>query len=59
MKIKFEERPTCFCGVKMKLVKYQGYYDSFKYWECDNCDLDNKIQWVCIEVDREDRGSYA
>ena len=41
----------------MKLVEYKGYYDSFKYWRCDNCDLDNKIQK--IEADKGEKGSYA
>lgn len=57
MKIKFELRPVCSCGVKMKLVEYKGYYDSFNYWRCDNCDLDNKIQK--IEADKGEKGSYA
>ena len=57
MKIKFELRPVCSCGVKMKLVEYKGYYDSFNYWRCDNCDLDKKIQK--IEADKGEKGSYA
>lgn len=57
MKIKFELRPVCSCGVKMKLVEYKGYYDSFNYWRCDNCDLDKKIQ--NIEADKGEKGSYA
>ena len=57
MKIKFELRPVSSCGVKMKLVEYKGYYDSFNYWRCDNCDLDKKIQK--IEADKGEKGSYA
>jgi hypothetical protein len=31
-----KNRPTCpFCHAPMKVVLYQGYYDSFHYWECD------------------------
>ena len=40
----FADRPRCSCGAKMKLLEYVGYYDSFKYWTCDNCDLHNKIE---------------
>jgi hypothetical protein len=57
LKIKFEQRPTCSCGVKMKLVKFEGYYDSFNYWCCDNCDLDAKMQDA--KADRTEKGSYA
>ena len=57
MAIKFEKRPTCSCGVKMKLVKYQGYYDEFKYWCCENCKLDDEIQ--DMKADKEEKGSYA
>lgn len=55
--IKFEKRPMCSCGVKMKLINYMGYYDSFKYWRCDNCKLDNEIQ--NIKEDETERGCYA
>ena len=58
-KIKFENRPTCSCGAKMKLVYFKGYYDSFKYWTCDNCQLDRRIQSNEIEEDVEHRGGYA
>jgi hypothetical protein len=57
MKINFEQRPTCSCGVKMKLVEYKGYYDSFNYWRCDNCKLDNRMQNA--ETDKKEKGSYA
>lgn len=42
-KVKFQDRPTCSCGVKMKLIKYVGYYDEFKYWRCDNCNLNENL----------------
>lgn len=57
MRIKFEQRPSCSCGVKMKIVEYKGYYASFKYWRCDNCALDNKMQKA--ETDKKEKGSYA
>lgn len=57
MNIKFELRPVCSCGAKMKLIEYVGYYDSFNYWRCDNCDLGNKIQ--NIEADKGEKGAYA
>jgi hypothetical protein len=31
------EYPICpFCKSKMEPVNYQGYYDTFSFWEC-NC----------------------
>lgn len=39
--IRFIDRPTCSCGLKMESVEYEGYYDSFNYWVCQNCDLDD------------------
>lgn len=57
MNIKFEQRPKCSCGAKMKLVEYKGYYDSFKYWCCDNCSLDDEIQ--DIKPDSVGKGSYV
>lgn len=57
MNIKFEKRPICSCGTKMKLLSYKGYYDSFNYWRCDNCELDNQIQ--NIEPDKGEKGSYV
>lgn len=57
MKLKFEDRPVCSCGVKMKLVEFKGYYESFNYWRCDNCDLDGKMQKM--KPDKVDKGSYA
>lgn len=53
----FAKRPVCSCGVKMKLVQYKGYYDSFNYWCCENCALDNEIQKV--DADSVCKGSYA
>lgn len=38
-KVKSNNRPTCSCGLKMKSQEYEGYYDSFMYWVCENCDL--------------------
>lgn len=58
-KIKLENRPVCACGVKMKLVEYRGYYDGFRYWECDNCMLDDDIQKDDVGVDRDWLGAYA
>jgi hypothetical protein len=59
MRVKFEKRPICSCGVKMKLVEYVGYYDSFKYWCCENakCSLDDVM--AKAEPDGDFRGSYA
>lgn len=56
LKIKFENRPICSCGAKMKLVKFIGYYEEFNYWRCDNCELDKKMQK--IEADKIEKGAY-
>lgn len=57
MGIEFKKRPMCSCGVKMKLERYEGYYDSFSYWICENCNLDNEMQDE--EPDSEVRGAYS
>lgn len=28
--------PTCSCGHKMELVEFDGYYDRFEFFECQN-----------------------
>lgn len=58
MSVTFEKRPVCSCGVKMKLVEYKGYYEEFRYWECNNCNLDIEIQDRKIKTDKEWLGSY-
>lgn len=57
MSIKMEDRPTCSCGVKMKLVRHEGYYDKFNMWVCNNCSLDEKIQDE--EPDKVEKGGYV
>lgn len=57
MKIPFGKRPMCSCGVKMKLVEYKGYYDGFKYWCCENCNLENELDKY--ESDDKKFGAYA
>lgn len=57
MKVPFEKRPVCSCGVKMKLVEYIGYYDGFMFWTCDNCDLESKLDKY--EPDDKFKGAYA
>ena len=59
MRIPFEIRPTCSCGVKMKLVEYRGYYEEFRYWDCDNCKLNNVMDKRAIKADKIWSGSYA
>lgn len=56
-RFKFEDRPTCSCGVKMKLVKYRGYYDDFLYWDCDNCKIYEKMNES--KPDKENSGAYV
>lgn len=55
-KIPFEKRPICSCGCKMKMVEYKGYYEEFKYWECENCDIEKQM-WD-YEADKTFNGSY-
>lgn len=57
MRAPFEIRPTCSCGVKMKLIKYKGYYDTFQYWSCENCELETKLDKY--KSDEEYSGAYA
>lgn len=57
MRLKFEDRPVCSCGVKMKLVEFKGYYENFNYWRCDNCDLDDRMQKM--KPDKVDKGAYV
>lgn len=57
MKMSFEKRPTCSCGEKMKFIEYQGYYDSFWYWDCDKCNLHDEMEKV--EPDEVVRGAYT
>mgnify|MGYP001310883911 FL=1 len=44
MKMPIDQRPTCSCGEKMKLVEFQGYYNSFWYWDCDKCDIQDNME---------------
>lgn len=60
MRIPFAKRPICpSCGVKMKLIQYKGYYEEFRYWECENgiCEINNEKERV--EPDYAWKGSYA
>lgn len=41
----------------MKFVEYQGYYDSFWYWDCDNCNLNDEME--NCEPDTSWKGAYA
>lgn len=56
-KIPFEKRPICSCGVKMKLIEYRGYYDGFRYWACENCDIEKEMDQY--EPDDDWSGGYA
>ncbi|MBZ9537037.1 hypothetical protein KGR20_23035 [Cytobacillus oceanisediminis] len=58
MNIPFENRPTCSCEAKMKLIGYKGYYEEFRYWECNNCGLFENMQDSKIKADKEWKGSY-
>jgi hypothetical protein len=44
VKIPIKQRPTCSCGEKMKFVEFQGYYNSFWYWDCDKCDIQDNME---------------
>lgn len=49
-------KAICACGSEMKVVNYEGYYDSFKYLECVNQDC---TYLDTVDADRNDKGSYA
>lgn len=55
--IKPTDRPTCACGEKMELIHYKGYYEEFKYWRCDECEIDDKMQ--DLDGDYSERGAYG
>lgn len=54
-KIKQEDRPTCSCGRKMTIVEYDGYYETFKYFECGYCEVDPDK----YKADDYTKGAYA
>lgn len=41
-----KKRPVCSCGTEMTYVKYQGYYDTFEYWVCENevCEVEDEFK---------------
>lgn len=46
------KKPVCpHCKTTMKVVKYEGYYDGFSYWDC-SCD---KLP----ETDQKWKGGYS
>lgn len=53
--IKVEDRPVCSCGRKMIIVEYKGYYDTFNYFYCEDCEIDPDY----YKADEYTRGSYA
>jgi hypothetical protein len=59
MEMPLEKRPTCSCGEKMKFVEYEGYYDSFWYWDCDNKDCDLIEEMDNYRPDKKWLGAYA
>lgn len=58
MIIPFDKRPVCSCGVKMKLIEYAGYYEEFRYWDCENCDQGREIQDRKLKADKSWKGAY-
>ena len=50
-----EKRPTCSCGEKMTIEKYQGYYEEFNYFICDKCSVDAGD----YDADYTQHGAYA
>jgi len=39
-----KQKPNCpYCKKEMIRVRYQGYYDSFDYWDCE-CDTEIPIE---------------
>lgn len=50
-----EDRPTCSCGRKMIIVKYEGYYETFNYFHCGGCEVDPDD----YKSDAHTKGAYA
>lgn len=50
-------RPICVCGEEMVVVQFTGYYDEFKYFECENPDCVMDIDMM--NPTSETRGGYA
>lgn len=43
---KLSTKPACpICKAEMRPRKYEGYYDSFDYWECDCESLPDADAW--------------
>lgn len=54
------EKPKCACGKEMKVVQYNGYYDSFKYWEFhEDCKCPNACEVEDFQADLSWKGDYA
>lgn len=44
-----KKRPICICGEELKLVTFEGYYDEFNFFECDNssCNaMDGPVDYI-------------
>lgn len=55
-----DKKPICpFCGEKMILVEFQGYYEGFRYFECDNDECDVRYEMDKYQPDDTWKGSYA
>lgn len=53
------ERPRCACKKEMQIVKFTGYYDSFKYWEFhEECICPNVYDVEDFEEDYEWHSSH-
>jgi hypothetical protein len=51
-----KKRPVCACGTEMTYAEFNGYYDSFEYWLCENNACSVKDSFV---ADITERGAYA
>ena len=54
-KINEEDRPTCSCGRKMRIVEYESYYETFNYFDCGHCEVDPDD----YKPDDYTKGAYA
>lgn len=52
-----KKRPVCVCGEAMIVVQHIGYYDQFKYFECDNEKCSLNVDTMITET--KNYGAYT
>lgn len=54
-KIELIKKTNCKCGSRLKLVEYRCCNDIFKYWHCNNCGLDEDVEFVLKDTKKKER----